>query len=124
MAMIRKPNGEMIDVPVPAKTAAQKREAEPLEIPEGEYPVPYYNPFVIDERFTMEGQTYKQRFANGRFIATDSALEEAVRNALRAYGRDKPDRWRGDDRRTEWTCKKCGFRTRNDNAKDDHEGRH
>ena len=122
MAMrVRKPNGETIEVdvdsaPAPARTAVAE--------PETGYPVPYYNPRCIDERFAMEGQTYRLRFANGRFIATNDQEEMAVRNALAIYGRDKADRWRGDDRKTEWVCKKCGFRTRNDNAKDDHEGRH
>lgn len=119
---VRKPDGETIEVELdgagepPAATAVLERE-------DG-YPVPYYNPFIVDERFALEGQTYKLRFAAGRFVARDAAEEAAVRNALRVHGRDKADRWRGDDRKSEWVCKKCGFRTRNDNAKDDHEGRH
>ena len=89
-----------------------------------EYPIPFYNPFIIDERFAMAGSTYKLRFANGRFFARNSEEVEAVANALRIYGDEKPTRWRGDDRKSEWVCKKCGFRTMNDNAKEDHEGRH
>ena len=116
MAMrVRKPDGQVIEIEAPAPESAAHG---------GEYPVPYYNPAIPDERFAMEGQGYKLRFASGRFIANDPAQEEAVRNALKIHGRDKPDRWRGDDRRSEWVCKKCGFRTRNDNAKDDHEGSH
>lgn len=116
---VRRPDGATIEVDAGGGVAV----AEPPAW-DGGYPVPYYNPVVVDERFALEGQTYKLRFAGGRFVARDAAEEAAVRNALRAYGKDKPDRWRGDDRRTEWVCKKCGFRTRNDNAKDDHEGRH
>ena len=115
---VRKPNGETIEIDAPALEAAPEEERD------AGYPVPYYNPAVINERFAMDGQTYKLRFANGRFIARDGREETAVRNALAAYGRDKADRWRGDDRKTEWVCKKCGFRTRNDFAKDDHEGSH
>lgn len=88
------------------------------------YPVPFYNPIVIDERFAMPGSTYRLRFANGRFFARNSEEAEAVSNALRFYGADKPTRWRGDDRTSEWVCKRCGFRTMNDTAKEDHEGRH
>lgn len=89
-----------------------------------EYPVPFYNPRVIDERFSMPGTAYRLRFANGRFIARNPEEADAASNALRFYGADKPDLWRGDDRKSEWVCKRCGFRTLNDNAKEDHEGRH
>lgn len=89
--------------------------------PKAEYPVPYYNPRVIDERFAIPGQSYKARFAAGRYVAAGKAEADAVEAALRAWGSDKPERWKGDDRKSEWTCKKCGFRTRNDNAKEDHE---
>lgn len=124
MAMrVRKPNGETIEVDASAAGAAPETATATLERGDG-YPVPYYNPAVVNERFAMDGQTYKLRFANGRFFARDEREETAVRNALAAYGSDKADRWRGDDRKTEWVCKKCGFRTRNDNAKDDHEGSH
>lgn len=89
--------------------------------PKVEYPIPYYNPRVIDERFAVPGQSYKARFAGGRYVATTKADADAVEAALKAWGPDKPERWKGDDRKSEWTCKKCGFRTRNDNAKEDHE---
>ena len=109
MAMVRKTN----DQPEP-------QEAKP----EGEYPIPFYNPIVIDERFAMPGSTYRLRFANGRFFARNSEEAEAVSAALRFYGEGKAEQWRGDERKSEWMCKKCGFRTMNDSAKEDHEGRH
>ena len=124
MAMrVRKPNGETIEVDVDGMDRAPGAAAATVQ-PEDGWPVPYYNPVVVDERFAMEGQTYKLRFANGRFFARNEQEETAVRNALAAYGPRAADRWRGDDRKSEWVCKKCGFRTRNDHAKDDHEGRH
>lgn len=86
-----------------------------------EYPVVYYNPRVMEERFSISGNSYMHRFRYGRYVATDATGEAAVRQALAAWGADKPDRWKGDDMRREWQCKKCGFRTRNENAKDDHE---
>ena len=95
----------------------------PADLP-SDYPVPYYNPIVIDERFAVPGSSYRLRFAAGRFVARNSEEAEAVTNALRIYGADKVERWRGDDRKSEWMCKQCGFRTRNDNAKEDHEDRH
>lgn len=116
---VRRPNGETIVLDAEPET-------EEAAAPEGEprYPVPYYNPVIVNERFALDGQSYKLRFANGRFVARDENEERAVRAALAVHGRGRADRWRGDDRRTEWTCKTCGFRTRNDNAKDDHEGGH
>lgn len=85
------------------------------------YPKPFFNPLVIDEQFVLSGEAGMLAFRNGRFNAENDAQEKAVRAALRAYGPDKADRWQGDTRRTEWTCKKCGFRTTNDNAQEDHE---
>lgn len=109
MAMVRKMN----DQPEPQEAG-----------PASEYPIPFYNPIVIDERFAMPGSSYRLRFANGRFFARNSEETEAVSAALRFYGADKAEQWRGDDRKSEWVCKKCGFRTMNDTAKEDHEGRH
>lgn len=93
----------------------------PLNTGEDGYPVVYYNPLIPDERFRVPGSGGHEKFVGGRYVAIDAAREQAVRNALVAHGRDKPDRWKGDDLRREWTCKHCGFHTANLNAQDDHE---
>ncbi len=106
-----------------------------LIVPEVFTPTPYYNPASPSEKFSRTvvdpitgsrtvTDAYALQFSQGRYVAHTAADEDAVRAALRAYGPLAPDRWRGDDRRNEWICKKCGFRTFNENAKDDHEDRH
>jgi hypothetical protein len=110
-----------------AKPAPAKKE----EVPASPYPIPYYNPKVIDERFYVMNSPYAQRFVLGRFVARNATEEASVRACLSAYGRDKPDRWKGDDsngtldpRRVEFVCRHTGFRTFNDNVKYDYETYH
>jgi hypothetical protein len=110
--------GEVL--PPPARQ--RKQDAEIVEPePVSEYPKVFYNPRVIDERFRVVGSVYSKRFVQGRFVAMDANDEASVRGALRAWGRDKPDRWTGEDRDSEWVCRKCSFRTLLDQAKYDHE---
>lgn len=93
-------------------------------------PVPYWNPRIPDEAFFAvrrepDGKerldAYPLRFVAGLFVASNPEQEAAVRRALAAHGRHAPDRWKGNDRGKEWQCRRCTFRTYNDNAKDDHE---
>jgi len=104
---------EAVEQEVPAPPAAPVATK-----PKAEYPVPYYNPITIDERFVKGDSVYTLRFRNGRFLAQNSEEEQAVRNALSLYGKDKPDLWRGDDMKKMWTCKKSGFTTGNEAAKE------
>lgn len=107
-------------------TEEQEIPAPPAPKPEAKvskYPIAYYNPIIIDERFVIGDGLYRQRFRNGRFIATNEEEERAVRAALAIHGKDKPDRWMGDDMRKTWTCNKTGFTTANENAKDDYQDR-
>lgn len=83
---------------------------------------PYYHPRVPGERFRVEGTMAFHRFQNGRYDPTTDAEEAAVRGALRAYGPDKADRWKGDDLDRPRICTKCQFATRNSRAFADHEG--
>lgn len=107
---------------LPPPTRQRKQDAETVEPePVSEYPKVFYNPRVIDERFRVVGSVYSKRFVQGRFVALDANDEASVRGALRAWGRDKPDRWAGEDRDSEWVCRKCSFRTLLDQAKYDHE---
>lgn len=114
---------------VPTDADKGERRAQPLSeptekveaSPETGYPKTFYNPIVIDERFYMPGSAYPVHFASGRYVAVDSATEEGVRSALAIYGKDKPERWHGDDMKREWVCRQCGFRTRNTDAQDDHQ---
>jgi hypothetical protein len=77
--------------------------------PASDYPKVFYNPKVIDEQFMVAGSPYRKRFVRGRFVANSLADEQAARKALAAYGRDRADRWQGEDRTVAWNCKKCGF---------------
>lgn len=86
-------------------------------------PVPYYNPKILDERFLVGGSPYHHYFNRGKYVPTNETEERAVRAALRAHGPDKPDRWRGDDRKL-WTDRRTGFTTGNEAAKDDFEHYH
>jgi hypothetical protein len=104
-------------LPAPEVDAAEEGGA-------GEFPVSYYNPKVLNERFYVAGNPYPQRFTNGRFVARNVAEETSVRAALAAYGRGKPDRWRGDDRSKEWVHRATGFRTFNEAAREDFETYH
>lgn len=106
------------DVEVIETVPAPQPEPEPAK---SKYPVVYYNPKVIDEQFYIVGSPYRKRFVNGRFVATDEVEEAAVRACLAAWGKEKPDRWKGDDRKRAWTDAKTGFTTLNDNAKYDFE---
>lgn len=114
---------------VPAESDKRERQKEALSAPtdkvEAEpgsaFPKVFYNPIVIDERFYMPGSAYPVHFAAGRYVATDDGTEEGVRAALATYGKDKPERWSGDDLKREWVCRECGFRTRNSDAQDDHQ---
>lgn len=102
---------------------ATKERAKAKATPLAE-PVSYYNARVIHEQFRVGDEAYLRRFRRGRFEATTEEEEAAVRAALRAYGLNKPDRWRGDDIGPDnaRVCKKCGFTTRNENAWWDHQG--
>lgn len=104
---------------------------EPIAAPASPYPIPYYNPKVIGERFYVMNSPYAQRFVLGRYVARDATEEASVRACLAAYGKDKPDRWKGEDangaidpRRVEFVCRHTGFRTFNDFAKYDYETYH
>lgn len=88
---------------------------------EGTYPVTYYNPRIMNERFYVIGSPYPQHFVNGMFTCNNPNDEASVRKALAAHGRDKADRWRGNDRRLPWKDKATGFTTLNDNARYDFE---
>ena len=108
--------------------AAEVAEGASVEInpvkeffPDERYPMVFYNPIIPDERFYIEGDGYPRRFMDGKFIANNSVEEDAVRAALAVHGAGRSDRWRGDDRKTEWVCKKCNFRTFNSEAQEDHE---
>ena len=100
----------------------------PKRRPPGEYPVPYYNPIAMDEQFTdiPEGEIKPgtrinyQVFRNGVFYAWNEHQESVVRLALRGYGPDKPDRWKGDDLHEMESCANCGFRSYNRKASNDH----
>lgn len=83
---------------------------------------PYYNPRILGERFKVgEGPMAPfVPFRNGRFVPENAEQEDAVRRALRAYGPDKPERWKGDDRPL-WRCRRCGFHSGNSRAIVDHE---
>ncbi len=89
--------------------------------PANAYPKVFWNPIVPDEKFRVGADVSPFAFANGRFVAVDENQEQAVRAALRGYGPDKADRWTGEDRRSEWACRHCAFRTFNSDAQDDHE---
>ena len=107
----------------PAPEKVQEDAPEPevvVAAPQKFIPVPYYNPKVLDEQFLVGGSPYKHYFNRGRYVAKTEVEEAAVRAALRAHGPDKPDRWRGDDRKP-WTDRRTGFSTGNENAKDDFE---
>ncbi len=109
---------EAVEQEVPAPPQAPvKTKAEPR------YPVVYYNPMVIDERFVKGDSVYALRFRLGRFVASNEEEEQAVRKALSIYGPDKPDLWKGDDMRNLWTCKKTGFTTGNEAAKETYQER-
>lgn len=101
-------------------------EAEPAVVGEDEivFPEVYANPKVINEQFYVIGSPYRRRFVNGRFVANNMTERTAVRACLAAWGRDKPDRWKGEDRKIEFVDKKTGFRTFLDNAKYDFEFYH
>ncbi len=90
---------------------------------ESRYPIAYYNPKVPDEMFLVGGSPYKHYFNNGRYLAHNETQETAVRNCLRAWGPDKPDRWRGDDRKVR-TFKNTGFTSGNQDVIDDYEAFH
>jgi hypothetical protein len=95
----------------------QEQERVPVELDE---PVYYYNPITPDEIFRIPGTSYFRRFSAGGVVCTTDVMEEAVRAVLAGHGRDKPDRWKGNDRSKPWECKRCGFVTSNENAVDDH----
>ena len=100
----------------------------PKRRPAGEYPVPYYNPYAMDEKFQEVPEqplapgvrVGYQSFRNGVFLAHDADQERVVRLALRGWGPDKPDRWRGDDLDEMESCAQCGFRSFNRKASNDH----
>ncbi len=93
------------------------------QVPTSEYPKVFYNPVIPDERFFIEGDGYPRHFVAGKFIANNSTEEEGVRAALAVHGKGSADRWQGDDRKTQWNCKKCSFSTYNSEAQEDHEVR-
>jgi hypothetical protein len=109
-----------VDVAVPVTTVDEPGDEEATVV----YPISYYNPKVLNERFYIPGNPYPMRFTNGRYVAKTAQEELAVRKALAAYGRLKPDRWRGDDRSKEWVHRSTGFRTFNEAAREDFEFYH
>lgn len=96
------------------------------------YPIPYYNPYVMAEKFQycpkgrLEPGEHAvfHKFANGCFLAHNAVEEQAVRVALRGWGPDKPDRWKGDNLPEMEQCGTCGFRTFNQIVANDHRVRH
>ena len=94
---------------------------KPEPVSDDAYPKVFYNPKVINEQFMVVGSPYRKRFVRGRFVATNRNDEVSVRGALAAHGRDKGDRWCGEDRSKAWECSKCDFTTLLDAAKYDHE---
>jgi len=106
-----------------ASAGEEKIELSPEKeyFPDERYPLAFYNPIIPDERFHIEGDGYLRRFVDGKFIANNAIEEEAARSALAIHGAGRADRWMGDDRKTEWSCKKCNFRTFNSEAQEDHE---
>jgi hypothetical protein len=94
----------------------EEEERVPVEYDE---PVYYYNPITPDESFRIPGTSYFRRFAAGGVAVTNDVMEETVRAVLAGHGTDKPDRWKGNDRKP-WECKRCGFVSSNENAVDDH----
>lgn len=86
-------------------------------------PVPYYNPRIIDEQFMHGNSPYPLYFNRGVFVPVNEDEETSVRKALLAHGPEKPDRWRGDNRKI-WTDRSSGFTTYNEEAKDDFEHYH
>jgi hypothetical protein len=113
------------EAPLPVLPVIEEIVVEPVveEPVEPKYPVVYYNPKVPDEKFLVGGSPYKHYFNNGRYLAHNEAQELAVRGALRAWGPDKPDRWKGDDRPVR-TFKNTGFTSGNQNVIDDYEAFH
>ena len=92
-------------------------------------PVTYYNPICVNESFRVPGSLYFRRFAAGRFTCERKSEESRVRAALAAYGADKVERWRGNNRGTPenpkfWECKRCVFVCANDEAIEDHQAMH
>jgi hypothetical protein len=100
-----------------AMRVREEQERVPVVLDE---PVYYYNPIVPDEKFRRPGTSYFTRFAAGGFVANTDVEEEMVRRVLAAHGKDRPDRWRGNDKEKPWECKRCGFISRNEAAIDDH----
>jgi hypothetical protein len=108
------PEAEAVIASAPESDEEIIREAitvQPDELTEplSEYPKVFYNPKVMDEQFMVAGSPYRKRFVRGRFVANSLADEQAARKALAAYGRDRAERWQGEDRSVPWNCKKCGF---------------
>lgn len=93
----------------------------------------YYNPLIKDERFVCftPWGAKMLRFNAGVFVASNPEEEIAVRNMLLVHGKDKPDRWHGNNRyhserygggpKPNWQCPKCSFATGNEEAQLDHE---
>ena len=109
--------------PLEEQIARAEEEREEPDEPLDE-PVTYYNPVCTAEKFRKPGTSYFMRFSGGRTQVHTRKEEETVRSVLAAYGRDKPDRWRGDDRAKPWECKKCLFISANTDAIDDHRDRY
>ena len=140
MAAMRKENAalrdELIVVTKDVKRVAKGGKRGPVGLPKrrpaGEYPVPYYNPIAMDERFQdvpdqplgPRVRVSYQSFRNGVFLAQNANQERVVRLALRGWGPDKPDRWKGDDLDEMDSCKVCGFRSFNRKASNDHLNRY
>jgi hypothetical protein len=122
--MIRRLIAEAVTaITPPAPPASVVVDASPMDDAQGlssEYPVVYGNPFIMDEQFYVVGSPYRQRFVKGRFVAQDAQAEVSVRACLEAHGKGFADRWKGEDRK-EWTCRKTGFRTANEQVKEDYE---
>ena len=104
-----------------AATEAPAPAPDPDPVADDEYPKVFYNPKIINEQFMVLGSPYRKRFVRGRFVATNRNDEVSVRGCLAGHGRDKADRWCGEDRGKAWSCSKCDFTTLLDAAKYDHE---
>jgi hypothetical protein len=112
---------KIAELPAPVQPVQEAVE-ESAETPP--FPVVYGNPKIPDEQFYIIGSPYRGRFVNGLYIATNPNEEQSVRAALSGHGPEKPDRWRGRDRKSPWTDKRSGFTAVSDTVKEDYEHYH
>ena len=108
--------------PLEQQLARAEEEREEPDVPLDENVV-FNNPYCPDEKFRKPGTSYFIRFAGGRFEATTVKEKEMAIAVLSAYGKNKVERWTGEDRAKPWECKKCVFISKNTDAIDDHRDR-